>query len=59
MLSGVTEPIFVFQKIGANGVKYPFTFQDRNQNEFTKSNFETVWELLLGHPDQPFGKLIP
>jgi hypothetical protein len=42
MLSGVTNPIFVLQKIAANGVKYPFTFQARNQTEFTTANFETV-----------------
>jgi hypothetical protein len=56
MLSGVTDPIFVLQRIGANSVPYPFTFQARNQTEFTTANFD-VWNLLLGHPDQPFGKL--
>jgi hypothetical protein len=32
MLSGVTDPIFVLQRIGANGVAYPFTLQARNQS---------------------------
>jgi hypothetical protein len=31
MLSGVTEPLFVLQKVG-----YPFTYQARNQTEFTQ-----------------------
>ena len=52
MLSGVTDPLFVIQKVG-----YPFTFQARNQTEFTTANFDTVWNLLLSSPDQPFGKL--
>jgi hypothetical protein len=52
VLSGVTDPLFVIQKVG-----HPFTFQARNQTEFTTANFETVWNLLLGHPDQSFGKL--
>jgi hypothetical protein len=52
MLSGVSDPLFVLQRVG-----YPFTFQARSQAEFTTANFETVWNLLLGHPDQPFGKL--
>ena len=54
MLSGVTDPFFVLQKVG-----YPFTYQARNQTEFTTANFDTVWNLLLSHPDQPFGKLNP
>jgi hypothetical protein len=57
MLSGVTDPIFVLQRVDANGISYPFTLQARNQTEFTTADFETVWNLLLGHPDQPFGKL--
>jgi hypothetical protein len=57
MLSGVTNPIFVLQRMDVNNNRYPFTFQARNQTEFTTANFETVWNLLLGHPDQPFGKL--
>jgi hypothetical protein len=32
MLSGVTDPIFVLQKVG-----YPFTFLVRDQSEFTTS----------------------
>ncbi|HEX2305726.1 MAG TPA: hypothetical protein VHH33_05520 [Nitrososphaeraceae archaeon] len=56
MLIGVTDPIFVLQRIDANGNSYPFTLQDRNQTEFTTADFETVWNLLLSHPDQPFGK---
>jgi hypothetical protein len=59
MLSGVTDPIFVLQRIDANGISYPFTLQARNQTEFTTANFETVWNLLLSNPDQPFGKLNP
>ena len=51
MLSGVSDPLFVLQRIG-----YPFTFQARNQTEFTQT-FDTTWDLLLSHPDQPFGKL--
>ena len=57
MLSGVTDPIYVLQRINANNYRYPFTLQARNQTEFTTANFETAWNLLLGHPDQPFGKL--
>lgn len=56
MLSGVTDPIFVLQRIDANGNPYPFTFQARDQTEFT-AGFETTWTLLLGNPDQPFAKL--
>ena len=52
ILSGVSDPLFVIQKVG-----HPFTFQARNQTEFTTANFDTVWDLLLSHPDQPFGKL--
>jgi hypothetical protein len=51
MLSGVTDPLFVLQKVG-----YPFTYQARNQTEFTQT-FDTTFNLLLSHPDQPFGKL--
>ena len=58
MLSGVTDPIFVLQRIDANGNPYPFALQARNQTEFT-GVFETVWNLLLSNPDQPFGKLNP
>ena len=35
MLAGVTDPVFVFQRINASGLAYPFTFQARNQTEFT------------------------
>ncbi|MGA7542725.1 MAG: hypothetical protein WBW34_06650 [Nitrososphaeraceae archaeon] len=59
MLSGVTDPIFVLQRIDANGNPYPFTLQARDQTEFTTANFETVWNLLLSNPDQQFGKLNP
>ena len=52
ILSGVSDPLFVIQK-----VSHPFTFQARNQTEFTTANFDTVWDLLLSNPDQPFGKL--
>jgi hypothetical protein len=51
ILSGVTEPLFVLQKVG-----YPFTYQARNQTEFTQT-FDITFNLLLSHPDQPFGKL--
>jgi hypothetical protein len=57
MLSGVTDPIFVLQRVDANGNPYPFTLQARNQTEFTTTDFETVWNLLLSSPAQPFGKL--
>ena len=53
MLSGVTDPLFVLQK-----VVYPFTYQARNQTEFTQT-FDTTFNLLLSSPDQPFGKLNP
>ena len=43
LLSGVTNPIFVLKKIASNGIAYPFTFQARNQTEFTTANFDTVW----------------
>jgi hypothetical protein len=56
MLSGVTNPIFVLQRVDANGVSYPFTLQARDETEFT-GDFETVWSLLLSNPVQPFGKL--
>ena len=59
MLSGVTDPIFVLKRIDNNSNPYPFTLRARNQTEFTTANFDTVWDLLLGHPDQPFGKLNP
>jgi hypothetical protein len=45
MLIGVTDPIFVLQRIDANGIPYPFTLQAKNQTEFT-GDFETVWNLL-------------
>jgi hypothetical protein len=51
ILSGVTDPIFVLQKVG-----YPFTYQARNQTEFTQT-FDTTFNLLQSSPDQPFGKL--
>jgi hypothetical protein len=51
MLSGVTDPLFVLQKVG-----YPFTYQARNQIEFTQT-FDTTFNLLQSSPDQPFGKL--
>ena len=51
MLSGVTDPLFVLQKVG-----HPFTYQARNQTEFTQT-FDTTFNLLLSSPDQPFGKL--
>jgi hypothetical protein len=56
MLSGVTDPVFVLQRIDTNGNPYPFTLQTRDQTEFT-GDFETVWNLLLSSPAQPFGKL--
>src|SRR5262245_41844258 len=56
MLTGIDIPIYVLSKVDANGNPYPFTFQARSQAEFT-SNFDTTWDLLLGHPDQKFGKL--
>ena len=57
MLSGVTDPVFVLKRIDNNGNAYPFTYQARNQTEFTTANFDTVWDLLLSNPNQPFGKL--
>ena len=53
MLSGVTDPVFVLQRVNAAGLSYPFTFQARDQTEFT-GDFETTWNLLLSNPDQPF-----
>jgi hypothetical protein len=55
MLSGVTDPFFVLKRIDNNGNPYPL--QARDQTEFTIANFDTVWNLLLSSPDQPFGKL--
>ena len=55
MLSGVTDPIFVLKRISANNTPYPFTYQARNQTEFTTANFDTVWNLLISAPNQPFG----
>ena len=57
MLVGVTDPVFVLQRVDANGNRYPFTFRARDQTEFTTANFETVWYLLLSNPDSPFAKL--
>jgi hypothetical protein len=57
LLSGVTDPVFVLKRIEPNGVAFPFTLQCRSQAEFTTANFDTVWNLLLGAPGQPFGKL--
>ena len=57
MLSGVTDPIFVPKRIDNNGNEYSFTLHARNQTEFTTADFDTVWNLLLSSPDQPFGKL--
>ena len=54
MLSGVTDPVFVLQRVNASGLSYPFTFEARDQTEFT-GDFETTWNLLLSNPDQPFG----
>ena len=48
MLSRVTDPLFVLQQVG-----YPFTFQARNQTEFTQT-FDTTWDLLLSNPDRAF-----
>jgi len=56
MLSGVSDPVYVLSRIDANGNAYPFSYQARSQAEFT-SNFDTTWDLLLGNPDQKFGKL--
>jgi hypothetical protein len=57
MLTGVTDPIFVFKRIDNNGNAYSFTLQARNQTEFTTADFDTVWNLLLSNPDQPYGNL--
>jgi hypothetical protein len=57
MLSEVTDPVFVLQRIDANGNPYPFTLQARDQTEFTGDL--TMWNLLLSSPAQPYGKLNP
>jgi hypothetical protein len=57
MLSGVTNLIYVLKRIDNNGNAYPFTLQARDQTEFKTADFDTVWNLLLSNPDQPFGKL--
>ena len=54
MLSGVTDPVFVLKRIDDSGNAYPFTLQARNQTEFQQT-FDTIWNTLLAHPDQPFG----
>jgi hypothetical protein len=59
MFSDVTDPLFVLKRIDNNGNAYPFTLWARNQREFTTADFEVVRNLLLSHPDQPFGKLNP
>jgi hypothetical protein len=46
MLSGVTNPIFVLKKIHSNGTPYPYTFQARDQTEFTTASFDNAWDLL-------------
>ena len=40
------------RRVDASGLAYPFTFEARDQTEFT-SDFETTWNLLLSNPDQP------
>ena len=61
ILTGVTDPLFVLKRIDDNGttegITYPFKYVARDQTEFTTSDFDTVWDLLLSNPDQPFGKL--
>ncbi|CAN5377835.1 hypothetical protein BH18THE2_BH18THE2_25180 [soil metagenome] len=52
MLSGVTDPIFVLQRVDANGNAYPYTLQARDQTEFSTADFETTWDLLLSNPDR-------
>ena len=42
MLIGVTDPVFVLQRINTSG----YTYQARNQTEFTTADFDTVWNLL-------------
>jgi hypothetical protein len=51
ILSGVTYPIFVLKKINSDGTPYPYTFQARDQTEFT-GTFDTVWDTLLANPDR-------
>jgi hypothetical protein len=54
MLSGVTDPIFVLQRIDNNGLAYPFTLRARDQTEFTTADFDTVWNTLIANPDRAF-----
>jgi len=55
LISGQPTPIiFTLRRID-NNYQYPFTYQARSQAEFQTASFDTVWNLLLGHPDQPFG----
>ena len=54
MLSGVTNPIFVLMRIDTHDLAYPFTLQVRDQTEFTTSDFDTVWNLLMSNPDRAF-----
>jgi hypothetical protein len=42
MLSVISDPIFVLQRIDSNCAAYPFTLQAGNQPEFATSDFETV-----------------
>jgi hypothetical protein len=51
MLSGVTDPTCVLQRVDANGNKCPFTFRARDQTEFT-GDFDTVMDLLMSNPDR-------
>ena len=61
MLTGITDPLFVLKRIDNNGttqgITYPYKYAARNQGEFTTASFDSVWNLLLSNPDQPFGKL--
>jgi hypothetical protein len=57
LISGQPTPIVYVLKRIDNNYAYPFTLQTRDQTEFTAASFDTVWTTLLGHPDQPFGKL--
>lgn len=52
LLTGVTDPIYVLKRVDNNGDAYSFTLQTRDQTEFNTADFDTVWNLLIEHPDR-------
>ncbi len=49
MLSGVTVPVFVLERVDVKGNNIYSRFK-LEIKEFTTANLETVWNLLLSNP---------